>query len=47
MKSAGIYTVSFNASGLPSGVYLYKLQSIPVDGHRVSFVDVKKMIVVK
>ncbi len=39
-KSAGSYEVDFNASGLTSGIYLYKLQ---VGG----FVKTKKMILLK
>jgi hypothetical protein len=39
-KEAGNYTVSFNASSLPSGVYFYKIKS-------GKFVDVKKMILLK
>lgn len=39
-KPAGNYKVEFNASALPSGVYLYKLKSC-------KFVDVKKMLMIK
>ncbi len=39
-KPAGVYEVEFNASNLPSGVYIYKLQA-------GSFIDVKKMILSK
>jgi Secretion system C-terminal sorting domain len=39
-KAAGSYSVEFNSSKLPSGVYLYKLKS-------GKFVDVKKMILLK
>jgi hypothetical protein len=39
-KSAGIYEIKFDASGLPSGVYFYKLQT-------GSFIQVKKMILMK
>ncbi|WP_337864919.1 T9SS type A sorting domain-containing protein [Ignavibacterium sp.] len=39
-KPAGVYEVEFNASNLPSGVYIYKLQA-------GSFADVKKMILSK
>jgi hypothetical protein len=39
-RSAGEYSVSFNASNLPSGVYLYKLTA-------GSFSQIKKMILTK
>ena len=39
-QTAGTYEVSFDASGLSSGTYLYKLQ-------RGSFVETKKMIYLK
>lgn len=39
-QNAGTYTVSFNASNLSSGIYLYRLQS-------GEFVSVQKMILVK
>ena len=40
VKSAGVHSVTFNASTLPSGIYLYKIQS-------GSFVEVKKMNLIK
>ena len=39
-KPAGVYEVDFNASGLPSGVYFYHLQT-------KGFVKTKKMILIK
>jgi hypothetical protein len=39
-KESGSYTIEFNASDLPSGIYYYKLTA-------GSFSDVKKMMVVK
>ena len=40
LKNAGNYSVDFNASSFPSGIYFYKLESN-------GFNDVKKMILVK
>lgn len=40
MKTQGRYTVDFNASNLPSGVYIYKLTS-------GNFSSVKKMVLTK
>jgi hypothetical protein len=39
-KDAGFYSVSFNASGFPSGVYFYKLVT-------QNFSEIKRMILVK
>jgi hypothetical protein len=39
-KPAGNYTVNFNASALPSGIYFYKLEAGP-------FTQIKKMILIK
>ncbi len=39
-QGSGTYTVNFNASGMASGIYFYRLQS-------GSFVSVKKMILMK
>jgi len=39
-KEAGIYEVPFNASGLSSGTYFYRLQA-------GTFVETKKMMLVK
>ena len=39
-KEAGIYEVEFNATGIPSGIYFYKLQA-------GNFVATKKMIILK
>ena len=39
-QTSGKYTVKFDASNLPSGVYIYKLQA-------GEFSDVKKMLLTK
>jgi hypothetical protein len=39
-KSAGNYSVTFNASNLPSGIYFYKLEA-------EHFIQIKKMILLK
>ncbi|HEX9250732.1 MAG TPA: T9SS type A sorting domain-containing protein, partial [Ignavibacteriaceae bacterium] len=47
-KPAGNYEVKFNASGLASGVYLYRLQAgDPSKGSGQSFVETKKMLLLK
>jgi photosystem II stability/assembly factor-like uncharacterized protein len=39
-RNSGVHRISFNAEGLPGGVYLYKLKAD-------NFVDVKKMVLMK
>jgi hypothetical protein len=39
-QASGMYEVNFNATGLPSGVYFYRLQAGP-------FMQTKKMVLVK
>jgi hypothetical protein len=40
MKEAGNYSMEFDASNLPSGVYYYEIKA-------GSFTDTKKMVLVK
>lgn len=54
-KFIGSYEVEFDATGLPSGIYFYKLSVVPTarqdlvlnDGQAGSFVKTKKMILLK
>ena len=47
-KPAGRYEVEFNATGLSSGIYFYRLQAVdPSTGSGQSFVETKKMILLK
>jgi len=47
-KDAGIYNVSFNATDLSSGMYLYKMQAgNPSAGSGQGFVETRKMILMK
>ncbi|MGE5363271.1 MAG: T9SS type A sorting domain-containing protein, partial [Bacteroidota bacterium] len=39
-QSAGVHNVTFNAAGLASGTYIYKIQA-------GSFVQMKKMMLIK
>ena len=45
--TAGSYEVDFDATGLPSGVYFYKIQVYPVTGGAGSFIETKKMVLLK
>ncbi len=47
VKNPAKYDVEFNASGLPSGIYFYKLKTIPDGGHTGNFVEIKKMMLLK
>lgn len=46
-KPTGNYSVIFNASNLPSGVYFYRMQALPEGRHAGSFVSTKKFVVLK
>ena len=45
--SAGSHDVEFNASGLPSGVYLYRLQVGDGPGRAAQFSEVMKMVLLR
>ena len=45
---AGIHSLPWNASYLPSGVYFYRLQARPLYGKQVdAFMEIKKLILLK
>ena len=44
VRAAGYYTLEFNASELPSGVYFYR---IIADGNGSSYTATKKMTLIK
>ena len=47
-KPAGTYTVSFNGSGLASGVYFYRLHARPTDGGQAGlFVETKRFLLLR
>ena len=46
-KSAGSYLIRFDAPELSSGIYFYKLQAVPENNQGNSYVEIRKMILVK
>jgi hypothetical protein len=45
-QSSGYHEVNFNAGNLASGIYLYRISAISLDG-KSTFVDTKKLILMK
>jgi hypothetical protein len=46
-KEAGTYTLQFDASHLPSGVYFYRMSAVPADGQGKPFVQTRKMLLLR
>jgi hypothetical protein len=46
-KPAGTYEAEFDGTGLPSGIYFYQLKVYPANGRADSFVETRKMILLK
>lgn len=46
IQSAGVYNISFDASGLSSGIYFYRIQANDNSSSK-QFVETKKMILIK
>ncbi|HLP18001.1 MAG TPA: T9SS type A sorting domain-containing protein [Bacteroidota bacterium] len=45
--TAGYYTLQFNAERLATGVYVYRMTSTPVAGNASTFVETKKLMLLK
>jgi hypothetical protein len=46
-KFTGEYEIGFNAATFPSGVYFYQLKVHPANGGADSFVETRKMLLMK
>jgi hypothetical protein len=46
-KPSGRYEVTWNASNLPSGVYLYQLRAAPIGGQTGNYTATKKLLLLK
>ena len=46
-KQAGEYSITWNAEGMPGGVYFYRLEATNIANPKDSFVQVKKLILIK
>ncbi|MFA8344339.1 MAG: T9SS type A sorting domain-containing protein [Rhodothermaceae bacterium] len=46
VMDAGFHTVTFDASSLPSGVYIYRIKAVATDGSE-TFVSTRKSVLVK
>jgi len=46
-QPAGRYVVNFNASGLSSGIYFYRLRVISSNNNNLNNIQVKKMVLIK
>jgi hypothetical protein len=47
VKTVGTYELTWYAENLPSGIYLYRIQALPTGRQTGSFVETKKMILLK
>lgn len=46
-KSTGNYSINFDGINIPSGIYFYRMQAVPVDRQAGSFISTKKFILLK
>lgn len=47
IKKAGTYKIEYNSGRLSSGVYLYRLEAVSIWDNTLSFIESKKMIMLK
>ena len=47
VRSPGKYDLNFNGAGLSSGVYIYRMEAVPVSGEAAGFVSIRKMTLIK
>jgi len=47
VQRAGFYTIHWDASSFPSGVYLCRMEARRASGEEMAFVDLMKMILIK
>jgi len=46
-KTTGTYELTWNAENLPSGIYFYRIQAVPTGRQAGSFVETKKMVLLR
>jgi Secretion system C-terminal sorting domain len=47
VKNSGTYEINYDAGSLASGIYVYKLEAVSVNGQASGYVSSKKMILIK
>jgi hypothetical protein len=46
-KKSGSYKLTWDAGGITSGVYFYRLHARPTDGHSAQFVETRKLLLLR